>query len=322
MRLSRYIAVTLMCLLTSQTVAAAQYPDRPVKVVIPFASGSAVDFVVRLIARRFQDITGQPMVIESRGGAAGAIAATFVAQAAADGYTLMAATVGQMSLNPHTKKTLPYDPEKSFVPITVLTYTNYVLVIDASLPAKDLKEFVELAKKNSDGFKIGSTGIGTPSHFLGAVLNKSAGIDITNVPYKGVGPALNDLVGGHVSAAFQPALNVKQLVESGKLRAIAASSEKRLPIFPEVPTFSELGYPDVMAPLWTALVAPAGTPSDVIEKLNSVVAGILRSPDVAAQLRAQDQEPGAASPAETAAFMQADRERWGRVVRDSGFSPN
>ena len=316
-------AAVLLAACAASLCAQAQdaFPNKPIRVVIPFAAGGSTDFVLRVISDKFQQLTGQGWVAENRGGASGIIAAEFVARSAPDGYTLMAASVGQMSLNPHSFTNLPYDPQTTFAPVTGLVATNYFWAVHPDVPANSVREYIDWAKANPASANFGSTGIGTPSHLAGVMLAQASGAPLVNVPYKGVGPAITDLLGGRISAAFVTLVLVKDAVRGGKLKLLAAATEKRVATLPEMPTFGELGYADVVAPLWTGLLAPAGTPPAVIERLNRATVQALASPEVREKLLASDQEPTGGTPAQLAEFMRIDRERWGRAFRASGFKP-
>lgn len=318
-------ALVAFCLLASGTAttphAQDAYPNKPIRVVIPFAAGGSNDIVLRLVSDRFQQLTGQPLVADNRGGGSGIIAAEFVARSAPDGYTLMAASVGQMSLNPHSFLNLPYDAQTTFAPVSGLVATNYFWAVHPDVPAGSLREYVVWARANPDRANFGSTGIGTPSHLAGVMFAQASGAPLVNVPYKGAGPAITGLLGGQVSAAFVTLVLVKDAMRTGRLRILAAATEKRVPMLPDMPTFGELGYPDVVAPLWTALLAPAGTPPAVIDRLSRAVVQALASPEVAEKLLAADQEPAGSTPAQLAEFMRIDRERWGKAFRASGFKP-
>ena len=297
------------------------FPNKPIRVVIPFAPGGSGDIVVRLVSDKFQQLTGQPLVSDHRGGASGIIAAEFIARSAPDGYTLMLASVGQMSLNPHSFTNLPYDPVTTFAPVSGLVATNYFWAVHPDVPATTLREYVAWAKANPERANFGSTGIGTPSHLAGVMLAQASGAPLVNVPYKGTGPAITGLLGGQVSAAFVTLVLVKDAVRTGRLRVLAAATEKRVRSLPDMPTFGDLGYPEVVAPLWSAMLAPAGTPPAVIERLSRAINQALASPEVAEKMIAADQEPFGTTPAQLAEFMRVDRERWGRAFRDSGFKP-
>jgi len=316
--LARLLAC-LLALAAAPALAQDEYPSKPVRVVVPFAPGGSIDIVLRLISEKLQQSTGQPLVVDHRGGAGGIIAAEAVAAAAPDGYTMMSATVGQMSLNPHSHAKLRYDPERSFTPVTQLVRSQYVFAAHPSVPAASLREFVAYAKANPGKLSYASTGPGTPGHFAGTMLNHAAGIQLLHVPYKGGGPAMTDLLGGQVSAMFTSVGISGESLRNGKLRPLAVTSEKRVAALPDVPTFVELGFPDVVAYVWSGLVAPAGTPAPVVSKMNSEVARILRLPDVRERLLATDQEPVGSSVTEFAQFMREDRRRWGAAIAASGF---
>ena len=317
----RRISCVISLLLASLSVSAQEaYPSKPIRVVVPAAPGGAQDFVVRVIGEKFQSSTGQPLVLENRGGASGIIGAETVLRAAPDGYTLLAATIGVMSLNPHTFKRLPYDPAKSFVPVTQLINTNYLFLVHSSIPATNLKEFVAWAKASPGKISFGSSGVGTPSHFAGAMVGQSMGIELLHVPYKGVAPAFNDLLAGQVNTSVATVVSAKDHIRSGKLRVLAVASARRVPALPEVPTFAELGYPNVIATLWLGLVAPAGTPGAMVDKLHMEIAKALDHPDVREKLLAADQEPVGSSPSQFAEFLKADSERWRAAVKASGFT--
>jgi tripartite-type tricarboxylate transporter receptor subunit TctC len=301
------------------SAVAQPFPSKPIRVVVPFAAGSSIDLALRVISEKLQQSTGQPLVVDNRGGAGGAIAAEAVAAAPADGYTLMAATIGQMSINPHAYAKLRYDPEKSFTPITQLVRSQYIFAVHPEVPARTLREFVDWAKTAEGKASFASTGPGTPAHFAGVMLNRAAGIGLVHVPYKGGAPAFNDLLGGQVSSMFTTIGLSGSAIGTGKVRVLAVTSERRLPALPDVPTFVELGYPDVVAYVWSGLVAPAGTPPAVVATLAAEFGRILRLPDVREKLLATDQEPVGSAPAEFAEFMRDDRRRWGAAIAASGF---
>jgi len=310
------VTVGLVC---SPLQAQEVFPSRPIRVVVPFAPGSSLDLLLRVISEKFQQSTGVPLVVDHRGGAGGTIAANFVRTAAPDGYTLLAATVGQMSLNPHTFEKLSYNPEKDFAPITQLVASQYVFVAHQSVPATDLKSFIAWAKTNPGKVSFASTGPGTPGHFAGVMLSQAAGLDLIHVPYRGGGPALSDLIGGQVNTFFATVGIAGDTLKSGPVRVYAVTSQQRVPMLPEAPTFTELGYPNVVAYVWTGLVAPAGTPQPILDKLNREIVAALKHPDSVQKLRATNQEPVGSTISEFTAFMRADRERWQAAVKASGF---
>lgn len=321
MSLSLSVRILLWALLFVSLPAPAQeaYPSRPIRVLVPFAPGSSLDFTLRVISEKFQQSAGQTFVIDNRGGASGIIAAELLVKSPPDGYTLMSATIGQMSLNPHLFKNLPYDAEKSFTPITQLVRSQYIFVAHPSVPSANLKEFVAWVKANPGKVSFASTAAGGPGHFAGVMFNQAAGIDLLHVPYKGGGPALNDLLGGQVQTFFATVGIARDQLRSGRLKILAATSERRVAALPDVPTFMELGYPDVVAYVWTGLVAPAGTPAAIVNRLSQEVARILNLSDVRDRLLATDQEPVGSSAAQFSEFMRADRQRWGNAARASGF---
>ena len=315
-----WLAGLAVCLATvTPSQAQETYPARPIRVMVPFAPGSSIDFNLRVISEKLQQGTGQQLVIDNRGGASGLIAADLVAKSAPDGYTLMAATIGQMSLNPHVFSKLPYDPEKSFAPVSQLVSSQYVFVAHPSVPAASLREFVTWVKANPGKVSFASTVAGGPGHFAGVMFNQAAGMDMLHVPYKGGGPAQIDLLAGQVNSMFSTVGISRDYLRSGKLKVLAVTSERRIAALAEVPTFGELGYPGVVAYVWMGLVAPAGTPAAVPEKLHAEITRIFALPDVREKLQATDQELVGSSPQQFAEFMRADRARWAGAVRASGF---
>ncbi len=306
---------------TALPVAAQTFPDKPVRVVVPFAPGNTLDASLRQVAEVFQRNTGQPLIIENKPGGGGVIAATTVMQAAPDGTTLLLSNTSMLAINPHTFSKLPYDAEKSFKPVTGFLGASLVLAVNAEkVPAKTLKEFVAWAKNPpAGGVSYASFTAGNSSHFAGVILNRRAGLDMVHVPFNGTPPAVQNLVGGQVHAAFLPLLAVKPQVEAGKVRVLALSTPKRSPLMPDVPTFTEEGFPEMEIYIWSGLSAPAGTPDAVIERLNTEFNKALRTPEIQQKWRAIDFEPLPMTPAQYAAFVQADSKRWAEAVKISGF---
>ncbi|QJW85602.1 tripartite tricarboxylate transporter substrate binding protein [Ramlibacter terrae] len=309
-------------LLAAALPAGAQtFPDRPVRVVVPFAAGNTLDASLRQLAEEFRKNTGQPILVDNKPGGGGTIAAMAVAQAPADGYTLLMSNTSMFAINPHTFAKLPYDADKSFKPVTGFLGASLVLAVNAAnVPAGTLKEFVAWAKgKPAGGVSYASFTAGNSSHFAGVILNKQAGLDMVHVPYNGSPPAVQSLVGGQVHAAFLPLLAVKPHVESGKVKVLAISTPKRSPLLPNVPTFTEEGFPDMEIYIWSGISAPAGTPDAAIARLNTEFNKALNTPDIQQKWRAIDFEPLPMTPSQYHSFVQADSKRWAEAVRISGF---
>ena len=317
LRCSLFLAASLF--VSFSALAEEVYPSKPIRVLVPFPPGSSIDFALRVISEKLQQSIGQLFVIDNRGGASGIIAATMLLKSPPDGYTLMSATIGQMSLNPHLFKDLPYDAEKSFAPISQLVSSQYIFVAHPSVPAANLRQFVAWVKANPGKVSFASTVAGGPGHFAGIMFNQAAGIDMLHVPYKGGGPALNDLLGGQVQTFFATVGIARDHLKSGRLKILAATSERRVAALPDVPTFIEAGYPDVIAYVWTGLVAPAGTPTPIVNRISQEMSRILALSDVRDNLLTTDQEPVGSSPVQFSEFMKADRQRWGVAVKASGF---
>lgn len=313
------LGMTMMSLAAFDANAQEAYPSRPIRVISPSAPGSPVEFLVRVLGEKFQQRTGQALVLDSRAGASGIIAAEAVAKSAPDGYTLLCANVGQLSINPHTFKQLPYDPDRSFAPITRLITAQYVFAAHPGVPAANLRDFVAWAKANPGKASFASSQAGAPGHFAGVMLSRATGIDLLHVPYKGAMPAITDLLAGRVSTMFSAVPPAAEFLRSGKLKAFAVTSERRIAALPEVASFTELGFADVVAVIWGGMLAPAGTPAAMIGRLNTEFTQILNMPDVVEKLRGTDQEPAGNTAAQFAEFMTADRARWGAAVKASGF---
>jgi tripartite-type tricarboxylate transporter receptor subunit TctC len=317
-RMRTYAAVlAAACLLGP--AHAQEFPARPVKIISPFPAGNVNDVVLRMIGDRFKESTGQAFIFEYKPGGAGAIAAQALLTSPADGYTVLLATSGLMSINPHTHAKLPYDPFRDFAPITQAIGSQMVFAATGSLPANSLAEFVAFSRANPGKPTFASFTAGNPSHFAGIILNQLAGIDMLHVAYKGSPPATQDLLGGQVMTAFLPLISVKSHVEAGKLKAFATTGAQRSPLMPNVATFKELGYPKMEIYIWSGFVAAAATPAPAIQRLNREITAALRAAEVQQKLRAIDLEPFPGTPEEFGRMIRADYERWEGAVKASGF---
>jgi len=297
---------------------AQAFPDRPVRVVVPFAGGNTLDAALRQVAEEFLKSTGQPMIVDNRPGGSGFIAAQAVMQAAPDGYTLLMPNTSMLAINPHTFSKLPYDPDKSFRHVTGFVGASLVMAVNASVPAKDLREFIAWSKTQPN-VSYASFTAGNSSHFAGVILNQRAGLQMVHVPHNGTPPAVQNLLGGHVHAAFLPLLAVRPHVESGKAKVLAITSPQRSPMLPEVATFKEQGFPDLEIYIWSSIAAPAGTPDAIVARLNTEINKAMLVPEVRAKWRSMDFEALAMTPAELQRFIAADSSRWAEAVRLSGF---
>src|SRR3989441_3624917 len=258
---------------------AADYPNRPITLMIGFAPGGPSDVMARILTKKVEELLKQPFVIENRAGAGGSIAGTAVARSAPDGYTVLLATGSLLAINVSLYKTLGYDPEKDFEPISVIGTQTNVLYVHPSLPATSLGEFIAHAKANPGKLSFGSGGNGTPAHLAGEMLKIEAKIDMTHVPFRGTGPALQSVIGGHVPIAFNPPSPLLPHIQSGSIRPIAVTTLKRTVALPEIPTIAETGFPGFEATTWHALVAPAGTSKEVVATLYRAPVATLNDPD-------------------------------------------
>ena len=303
-------------LLFSCAAAAQDFPNRPLRLVVTVPPGGAADFIARLVGGKMSETLGQPVVVENRGGAGGTIAADAVAKAAPDGYTLLQNSITTHGVGPHLYAKLPYDPVKDFAPVTGLALLPLIMAINAELPAKSVDELVRYSKSHALNFA--SSGNGGAPHMAAELFKSETGASLTHVPYKGSGPAVADLVGGRVQIMFDAAPSLIQHVKSGKLRVLAAASARRNPLLPEVPTFAELGYPKIAVSLWYGLLAPAGTPRAVVDRLNRETVKALQTAEVRERLLAQGAEPMPGSPEAFASFMQEESVKWAPIVKQAG----
>jgi len=304
----------------SAAAVAQDFPNKPLRVVSGFAAGGAADLVGRLVSQHLSTALKQPVVVENRPGAAGIIASEFVLRSGADGHTLLVGSMTTNAIAPSLYKKLPYDVAKDFAPIILIGHIPLVMSINAGVPAQTLQDFVALVKASPGKYSFATAGGGTPPHLAGELVKSKFGLDMIHVPYKGTAPAVTDLVAGQVTMTFDGLTVQLPHIRSGKLRALAAGSPKRLASIPDVPTFTELGYPDLEMSLWYGLFAPAGTPKPVINQLNAEVAKILALPEVRQRLAELAIEPGDGASAERyAAYVQSEIARWGKVVQQAGI---
>jgi tripartite-type tricarboxylate transporter receptor subunit TctC len=304
----------------SQQVALAQYPVKPVRVIVPYSPGGAVDSFARVLTQQLSEHWNQSVVVENRPGASTMIGAEQVAKSPADGYTLLLTAELTLVTLPHLYEKIPYDPLRDFAPITGLVSATQALVANPSLPVKTVNDVVTLAKAKPGELTYGSFGIGSTGHLNMEVFQAMTGTRFNHIPYGGAGPAMNDVVGGHVSLMFAALSIVKGSVDAGKLRMIGVGSDRRSGEFPDVPTISESGVPGFEAKSWFGLVAPAGTPPEIIKKINEDVTKVISDPAFARQyLAAQGLVPITGTPEEFAAFIQAETKRWGKVIKDANI---
>ncbi|MES2187166.1 MAG: tripartite tricarboxylate transporter substrate binding protein [Pseudomonadota bacterium] len=296
---------------------AAGYPDKPVRIVVPYAPGGGGDVVGRPLAQYLTEHMGNSFFIDNRGGAGGNIGMETVAQAVPDGYTVVLALTAQLAINQSLYK-LRYDADKDFVPVTLLGSAPYFLAVNPAVPAKTLAEFIALAKAKPGAMSYASTGSGSGLHLSMELLKSMAGIDLVHVPYKGGGAALQDLLAGTVQAGFFSYGAAGGQIKAGKVRVLAVSSAKRSPAMPEVPTIAEAGVPGYDSGTWYALLAPKGTPPEVVKRLHDGAVEALRAPEVKERFASDGVTPIGSGPAELAAYMKTERVKWTEVVKKSG----
>jgi len=312
------VAVLLATGLFSQQAALAQYPTRPVHIVVPYPAGGAVDAFARVLTQQLSELWGQQVVVDNRPGASTMIGADQVAKSPPDGYTLLLTAELTLVIVPHLYEKIPYDPLRDFTPIVALVSATQALVANPSLPVKTVKDLVALAKTKPGQLTYGSFGNGSTGHLNMEVLQAMTGARFNHIPYNGAGPAMNDVIGGHIDFMLAALSIVKGNVQAGKLRMIGVGSNHRSSEFPDVPTISESGAPGFEAKSWFGLVAPAGTPPDVIKKINQDVTKVISDRAFAEKfLAAQGLEPITGTPEQFAALVRAETVRWGKVVKDA-----
>ena len=308
-----------MLLAVTCGIAAAQgvFPTKPVRLVLPYPPGGGTDVIARPLAAKLSENLGQQFIVENRGGAGGNIGMESVARAPADGYTIVMALTAQLAVNPSLYPKLPFDPIRDFAPITQLGSAPYVMLVHPTLPSRTVKEFIAIAKSRPNELTFASAGNGSGAHLAGELLKSMTGIRLTHVPYKGAGPSLPDLIAGQVQSSFITYTSAGPQIRAGRVRAIGVTTLKRSPALPEVPAISETvaGYD---SGVWYAVLAPAGTPRDIVMKLNAEINKALNSPDVRPRLMSEAMEPSGTTPEALGDYMKAEIAKWARVVKESG----
>lgn len=308
---------TLACLSMAGAVFAQSWPDRPVRFIVPFASGSDTDFLSRILGTHLASVFGQPFIVENRVGAGGSIAAEFVAKSAPDGYTFFAATTGQLQVVPLVQK-VNYDWHKDFVPVANIANSLFLLAIHPSIPAKTLRQFIEYAKANPGKLNYGSSGTGTISHLSAALLSRRAGITMTHVPYKGSLPATTDLISGQIQVLFNVSRTFLPYISAGKVVALGVSSEQRARDFPDVPSIAEL-YPGFKTDAWNGVLAPAKTPRDIVERLAMEISRFVKERSTIESIQKIGLVPSGIVLEEFAKYLQAEEPMWRDAVKAAGI---
>jgi len=314
-----YLSAAALALAASLSPALAQnYPTKTIRMIVPFPPGGTTDILARVAGQKITEAFGQQVIIDNRPGAGGNIGTELVAKAAPDGYTLLTDPGSTLTINPSLFAKLSYDVLKDFAPVTIIAAVPNLLVVHPSLPVKSVKELITLAKARPGQLNYASTGAGQSTHLSMELFKTMAGINVVHIPYKGSSPALVDLLGGQVSLMFDNMPSSLPHVKAGKLRALAVSTLKRSPAMPQLPTVAESGLPGFEVSVWFGVLAPAGTPREIVNKLNGAIVRSLQSPDVHERLAGQGAEPIGNTPEQFTAQMQRDLVKWAKVVRDSG----
>jgi tripartite-type tricarboxylate transporter receptor subunit TctC len=315
----RFFTVVFL-LACGQVWGQSEYPTRPVKIVVPSPPGGGTDIVARVLAQHYSKALGQPFFVENKPGAGNMIGIEFVAHSPGDGYTLLL-VASTLALNSVLYKKVPYDPVRDFAPITIAATAPNVLIVNTALPVRSLAEFIALAKSKPGALSYGTPGIGTSPHLSMELLKSMAGIDLQHVPYRGTAAAVTDLIGGQIAATFANALTAKPQVDSGRVRALAVSGPKRIEALPAVPPVADAGVPGYEAMQWYGMAAPAGTPAPVIARLNAEAVKALQSDEMKEKLALDGAQPVGSTPAEFAALIRSELDKWTRVARAAEIPP-
>ena len=317
MKTGRIVCVAFALFVAAAAALAQQYPTKPVRLIVPFAPGGPADITARIVGQKLSEALGQQFVVETRAGATGTIGAEYVARSAPDGYTVLV-TASANVIAPHMFGKLTYDPLKDFAPVTVVLTSPLLLTTTRSLPVRSVKELVALAKSRPNELSFGSSGPGSSTHLTMELLKSVAGIRMTHVPYKGQGQVIADVIAGQIQLVFLSPPAAKQYVDAGRLRALAITSEQRFSQLPEVPTFIESGYKELVTGSWYAVWLPAKTPEAIVSRLNAEIVRIVNMPDVRNRILELGGVPVGNSVAEFDAFQKAESARWARIIKESG----
>jgi len=313
------LIVAALFLPAARGAQAQDYPNRPIRLVVAFTAGGTADFVARLLSERLRSLIGQPVIVDNRPGASGAIAAEHVAKSEPDGYTLFFTTVGAVAINPALHSNLPYDPVKDFAPVGMAVFNSTMLVVNAAMKINSARELAALAKERPGAITIGVTGLGAISHLGLELFQAAADVKFQAVPYRGASQAVTDLIGGQLDGLFGDVPTVMAQVKAGRLKALAATSQERSVIFPDVPTFLEQGFPDTVANQWAGTLAPAGTSPAIIANLSGAFHAALTDADVRRRLAQTGVTASPSTPEAFALYINQEIARWGKLIREKGI---
>ena len=318
MNLALRIVLLIVAAVLPFHAGALPYPSKPIRFVVPYPAGGPLDAVARLLAQKVSESVKQPIVVDNKPGAGGNIGADAVAKSPPDGYTILMGAVATHAINPALYASIPYDAVKDFAPVTQIASTPNVLVVNPSVPASNVREFIAYAKANPGKLNFGSGSTGSAGHLAGELFKSMAGIDMTHVPYKGAAPAMNDLIGGRIQLMFDNLASSLGQMRAGKVKALAVTTAKRTPLAPELPTIAESGLPGFDINTWFGLFVPAGTPREVIALLHDEFTRALAAPDIREKMLAIGAEPVGSTPSEFAAYIRAESEKYARIIKASG----
>ena len=319
MRISRWLAGTFaLCTACAALAQTGPYPSKPVRFIVPFPPGGAVDYYARTVQGRLAETLGQPVVIENRAGASGMVGAELVAKSPPDGYTLLIGNIASLAMNVGIYSKMPYDPVKDLTPIMRTVAVDYAMVVHPSMPAHTVAEFVAHAKANPGKLSYGSAGSGSAPHLSTELFKQRAGIDVVHIPFKGGGPMVTDLLGGQIQMVIADQANLMPHVKAGKLRALAVGTLVRSANYPDLPTIAESGYPGFEARAWQGIAGPAGLPPDIVRQLQAAIAKVMAMPDVRTRLVEGGLDPIVTTPEEFGEFIRTEIAKWSKVAKDVG----
>jgi tripartite-type tricarboxylate transporter receptor subunit TctC len=321
-RVIGFVLGCLLAMLTAASVAASDdYPNRPITLIVPFPPGASTDALARLTRDGMSELLGQPIIIDNRGGAGGTTGSAVVASAAPDGYTLLLPASASLTMNPFVQKNYPFDPRKALSGISFIAESTLFLCVHPSLPVHNVAELISYARQNPGKLSYGTSGVGSGHHIAGELIKQKTGIDMVHVPYRGGGPAMQDLIAGNIPVAFATAPAALPQAAAGKVRILASVRRERDPDLPDIPIIAET-IPGVGSTSWFGLFTPAGTPAPIVQKLNGVLTTVLRRPDIAERFKPQGLKPWISTPAELDEFVKNEFEYWGKVIPSIGLEPS